>query len=304
MNDRPRSGGGRGHLLFRHPTVRAYFLLAPMIVLLVSGVLVPLGMLFVYSLWRKVGFETSYQITAFNYLWFFTHPVYYTLIGKAILYGFIVAVATFLLAYPLAYYVTMRVARHKNAFLIAALIPLYTSDLTRIFAWRSVLGLNGFANQTLLGIGLIDQPLEFLLFSPFSAMVTLIHQYFPFMFLALWAGLETIRRSEIEAAMDLGARWLRSFRRVVFPLSLPGVVAGFLFVFVPVTGEHLAVNLMGGPSGVTITNVIVEQFGQADNWPLGAALAVMVLLAGMIVLLLLSALLSRLRSIRMYFEQS
>jgi spermidine/putrescine transport system permease protein len=260
-------------------------------------------MLFVYSLWRKAGFALSYDITAFNYIWILTHPLYYTLVGKAILYGFVVALATFLLAYPPAYYVTMRVTHYKNAFLIAALIPLYTSDLTRIFAWRSVLGLNGFANQTLLGLGLVDQPLEFLLFSPFSAMVTLIHQYFPFMFLALWVGLETIRRSEIEAAMDLGARWLRSFRRVVFPLSLPGVVAGFLFVFIPVTGEYLAINLMGGPSGISITNVIVEQFGQADNWPLGAALAVMVLLAGMIVLLVLGALLSRLRSIRMYFQR-
>jgi spermidine/putrescine transport system permease protein len=304
MSGAVRAGGEGRHFLFRHPRVRAYLLLSPMLFLLGAGVLLPLGMLFIYSLWRKVGFAISHEATTFNYLWFFTHPVYYTLIGKAILYGFIVSLATLALAYPLAYHVTMRVERWKNAFLIAALIPLYTSDLTRIFAWRSVLGLNGFVNQTLIGLGLIDQPLEFLLFSPFSAVLTLIHQYFPFMFLALWAGLETIRRSEIEATKDLGARWFRAFRRVVFPLSLPGVAAGFLFVFVPVTGDYLAVNLMGGPSGVTITNVIVEQFGQADNWPLGAALAVMVLLAGMIVIAVLGAVLTRLRSIRMYFGKA
>lgn len=274
-----------------------------MLVLLIAGVLAPLGVLFVYSFWRKMGFDISHEPTLHNYIWFFTHAVYYTLVGKAILYGFVVALATFLLAYPLAYFVTTRVQVYKNVFLIAALIPLYTSDLVRIFAWRSVLGVNGFINQTLLGIGVVEQPLEFLLFSPFSAFITLVHQYFPFMFLALWAGLETIRRAEIEAAMDLGARWFRSFRRVVFPLSLPGAIAGFLFVFIPVTGDYLAINLMGGPSGITITNVLVEQFGQADNWPLGATLAVMILLAGMIVLGLLALMLSRLRSIRMYFAR-
>ena len=271
-----------------------------MIALLGLGVVVPFGVFSMYSLWKKVGFDIVQQLTFDNYVFFFTHSLYYRLLGKSILYGCIVSGATLILAYPLAYYVTTRVRFRKNVFLVAALIPLYTSDLVRIFAWRDVLGVNGFINRALQELGVIEQPIEILLFSPLSALITLTHMYFPFMFLAIWAGLETINFSEVEAAKDLGARWFRIFRKIIFPLSLPGVAAGFLFVFTPVTGDYLISNMMGGPNGITITNVIVGKFGQADNWPLGAALAVMVLVAGFVVLLLLAFFLSRLKSIRMY----
>ena len=284
----------------RNPTVRAYLLLSPMIALLGLGVVVPFGVFSMYSLWKKVGFDIVQQLTFDNYVFFFTHSLYYRLLGKSILYGCIVSGATLILAYPLAYYVTTRVRFRKNVFLVAALIPLYTSDLVRIFAWRDVLGVNGFINRALQELGVIEQPIEILLFSPLSALITLTHMYFPFMFLAIWAGLETINFSEVEAAKDLGARWFRIFRKIILPLSLPGVAAGFLFVFTPVTGDYLISNMMGGPNGITITNVIVGKFGQADNWPLGAALAVMVLVAGFVVLLLLAFFLSRLKSIRMY----
>ena len=295
------SMGQRSHRSFlRHPTVRAYLLLSPMILLLGAGVVVPLGIFFVHSLWKKVGFDLVHTLTLDNYIFLFSHSLYYRLILKAIVYGFIVCGITLVLAYPLAYFVTTRVKVHKNVYLIAALIPLYTSDLVRIFAWRDVLGVNGFINRALQSIGVIDEPITELLFTSGSALITLVHMYFPFMFLAVWAGLETIKYSEIEAAKDLGARWFRSFRKVVFPLSLPGVAAGFLFVFTPVTGDYLVSNMLGGPGGITITNVVVEQFGQADNWPLGAALAVMVLVTGLVVLLLMGIFLFRLRAIRMY----
>jgi spermidine/putrescine transport system permease protein len=297
---RPVTAPSGGRSPFRHPSVRAYLLLSPMLALLGFGVVAPLAIFCLYSLWKKVGFDIVRELTLANYLFFFTHPVYFGLIAKALVYGFIVAGATLVLAYPVAYYVTTRVRLHKNAYLIAALIPLYTSDLVRIFAWRSVLGVNGFINKSLQGLGLIEEPIEFLLFSPTSAVITLTHMYFPFMFLAVWAGLETVKFSEVEAAWDLGARWFRTLRRVVFPLSLPGVIAGFLFVFIPVTGDYLAINLMGGPDGITITNAVVEQFGAANNWPLGAVLAVMVLAAIVLVLAVLAIFLSRLRSVRMY----
>ena len=295
---RPR----RRHRLLANPTLRAYLLLAPMIALLLFGVIVPLGVFCIYSLWHKVGADIVRELTLENYTFYFDHPTYYWLTGKAILYGFIVAGATLGLAYPLAYYVTTRVRVHKNAYLIAVLIPLYTSDLVRIFAWRSVLGVNGFINRGLQGIGLIDEPIAALLFTPTSAAITLTHVYFPFMFLAVWAGLETLKFSLVEGAMDLGARRFRTFRRIIFPLSLPGVLAGFLFVFVPVTGDYLAINLIGGPSGITMTNAVVEQFGAANNWPRGAALAVMVLVCSLLVLVTMAVFLSRLRSLRMYMR--
>ena len=237
-----------------------------MLLLLVLGVVVPLAIFFVYSFWRKSGFDLVREATLRNYELFFERPVYYGLTGKAIYYGFIVAAVTLLLAYPLAHYVATRVPRQqKNLYLIAVLIPLYTSDLVRIFSWRSVLGLNGLINKGLESISIIDKPIEALLFTQASALITLSHVYFPFMFLAVWAGLETIKGSLVEGAKDLGAGPFRTLRKIIIPLSLPGVVAGFLFVFIPVTGDYLAINLMGGPDGITIINVVVEQFGAADK---------------------------------------
>ena len=239
---------------------------------------VPMLCLLVLSFWRAKGFELIPDFTLDNYRKIFTSPLYRVLMLRTIGVAFVTTLIVVPVAFTLSYMMRFVFARRGQLILQIVLLSLFSGYLVRIYAWRTILGKQGLLNSTLQWLGLVDQPLEFLLFSPFSAMVTLIHQYFPFMFLALWVGLETIRRSEIEAAMDLGARWLRSFRRVVFPLSLPGVVAGFLFVFIPVTGEYLAINLMGGPSGISITNVIVEQFGQADNWPLGAALSFILLL--------------------------
>ena len=206
------------------------------------------------------------------------------------------------LAFPFAYVVATRVkANYKNLVLLTVLVPLYTSDIVRIFAWRSVLGVNGFINQTLMGLGVITEPIEALLFSPTGALVSLTHMMFPFMFLAVWAGLENMKSSLIESAMDLGAGPLRVIRKVVFPLALPGVLAGFLFVFIPVTGDYVYVNLMGGPGGVTVTKAIVQQFGAANHWPFASTLAVAMLLSMVFTILMLGILISRLPSIRMYF---
>jgi spermidine/putrescine transport system permease protein len=288
-------GRGRGRL-------RPYVLLAPMLAILLFGVVVPLASFLLYSFWRKAGFEIVQEFTLHNYVFLAGKMVYLRLIGKAILYGFIVAAATLFLAYPLAYVVATRVkAEYKNLVLLAVLVPLYTSDIVRIFAWRSVLGVNGFINQTLISLGLISEPIEGLLFSPFAALISLTHMMFPFMFLAVWAGLETMKGSLVESAMDLGAGPLRVLRRIVIPLSLPGVLAGFLFVFIPVTGDYVYVNLMGGPTGVTVTKAIVQQFGAANNWPFASTLATAMLLAMLVTIALVGGCASRLRSIRMYF---
>ena len=282
--------------------LRAYLLLSPMLVLLVVGVLVPLSTFLFYSFWRKSGFDIVHEFTLYNYQFLLGKTIYLKLIGKAVLYGFIVSATTLCLAFPFAYVVATRVtASYKNLVLLAVLVPLYTSDIVRIFAWRSVLGINGFINNFLMTFGFVNEPIGMLLFSPFGALVSLTHMMLPFMFLAVWAGMENMNTSLIESARDLGAGPLRVMQKIVFPLALPGILAGFLFVFIPVTGDYVYVNLMGGPSGVTITKVIVQQFGAANNWPFASTLTVAMLLSMMVVIVLLGALLSRLRSIRMYF---
>ena len=275
-----------------------------MLALLFFGVVVPLSAFLIYSFWRKSGFEVVPDFTLYNYQYLLGKTVYLKLIVKAIVYGFIVVAATLCLAYPFAYFVATRVrAEYKNLVLLAVLVPLYTSDIVRIFAWRSILGVNGMINTALMAVGLTNEPVEGLLFSPASALISLTHMMFPFMFLAVWAGLENMKSSLVEAAMDLGSGPIRVFRKVVLPLSLPGALAGFVFVFIPVTGDYVYVNLMGGPEGVTITKAMVQQFGAANNWPFAATLAVAMLISMMVVIVLLGALVMRLPSIRMYLGQ-
>ncbi len=280
--------------------LRPYLLLAPLSLLLLLGVLAPMCVFVLYAFWRKAGFDIVPDFTLANFMLLWHRDVYLGLIGKAIVYGVAVAAITLLLAYPLAYIVATRVKSAKNLVLLAVLVPLYTSDIVRIFAWRSVLGINGLINQSLMALGLRDQPIEALLFTPFAALISLVHMMFPFMFLAVWAGLESLRKPLIEAAKDLGAGPGTVFVRVILPLSLPGVLAGFFFVFVPVTGDYVYTNMMGGPGGTTIAKAIVQQFGAANNWPFGSALATATMLAMLVFLVALGAAVARLPSIRMY----
>ena len=197
------------------------------------------------------------------------------------------------LAYPLSYFIATRVRVYKAALLTAMLIPLYTGDLIRIFAWRVVLGAEGVLNSFLQWLGITSEPLWFLLFSPFATTIVLTYNYLPFMVLALWASLEAMDRSYVEAAFDLGASRSEAFLRVVLPLSSPGLLAGFLMVMVLVAGDYLTPQLVGGSSGVTITSAVHDLFGAAFDWPLASALSWSLLLTLSLVVALAVYLYSR-----------
>lgn len=154
------------------------------------------------------------------------------------------------------------------------IIPLWVSYLVRAYAWKTILGSDGVLNTLLQYVHLTSHPLDFLLYSPFAVVLTLTHIYTPFCFLPIYASLEHIPRPLVEASHDLGATPWQTFRRVVLPLSLPGVVAGATFSFVLSLGDFLAAQLLGGPSGIMISNIVVSLFGAAFNWPLGAAISV------------------------------
>lgn len=282
--------------------LRPYLLIAPLGLLVLFGVLVPMAVLVLYGFWQKVGFEVVPTLTLENFVSLFSRSVYPLLIVKAILYGAVASLATLVLAYPLAYLTATRVKAAKGLVLLAVLIPLYTSDIVRIFAWRSLLGGQGLINQVLLSLGIVDQPLSWLLFSPFSALIALCHMLFPFMFLAIWAVLEQLDPRLTEAARDLGARPFYVFRKVVFPLSILGVFAGVFFVFIPVSGDYVYINMLGGTSGVTITKAIVQQFGAANNWPFGSAMATTTMLSMLVVLVAFGFAVSRTAGARRYFD--
>ena len=255
---------------------RAYKLAisAPPLLWVAVFLLVPYALMFAQSFWSV---SSSQQIVhawnLANYQELFSREVYrQTLLRSA----WIAARVTFfslLLGYPLAYLLSFHGGRSKNLLYQLVIIPLWVSYLVRAYAWKTILGTDGVLNTSLQYLHVMDHPLQFLLYSPFAVVLTLTHIYTPFAFLPVYASLEHIPRSLVEASHDLGATRLQTFRRVVLPLSIPGVLAGATFAFVLSFGDFLAPLLLGGPSGIMISNVVVTLFGAAYNWPLGAAIS-------------------------------
>ena len=186
--------------------------------------------------------------------------------------------ATVLLAYPAAYFIAFKVKTNKLVWLILITVPFWSSYLLRVFAWKVVLGFNGVINSGLMTLGIIEAPLEFILYNPTAVVITLAHAWAAFAILPIYVSLEKIDRSLLEAAADLGEGPAMSFLRVTLPLSMPGVIVSSLLVFIPTTGDYVTPNLVGGPTGIMIGNIVVSLFGNANNWPLGATTAVMSML--------------------------
>jgi spermidine/putrescine transport system permease protein len=174
----------------------------------------------------------------------------------------------------MAYFIAFRVTKHKLLWLILITVPFWTSYLLRVFAWKLILGYNGVINSGLEELGLISEPLVFLLYNPFAVVLTLAHAWAAFAILPIYVSLEKIDRSLLEAATDLGDTPVKRFRRVTLPLSMPGVVAASLLVFIPTVGDFVTPNLVGGTSGTMIGNVIQSLFGRGNNWPFGASLSI------------------------------
>ncbi len=256
-------------------------LVGPVLLTLAVLCLAPLAVLFVYSFFH-VDFVTIVPVVSLhNYAQVLDSGPYRRLILKALESGAAIAAITAVIAYPVAYYIAKRLRFVKAAFLTALLIPLYTGDLVRIFAWRLILGTEGVLNSFLIWIGLIARPIEGLLFSPLATTIVLIYNYLPFMVLGLWLSFETLDDRLLEAAADLGAGRRTIFLRLVLPLTAPGLVAGALMVFALVVGDFLTPQLIGGASGDTVISAIADLFGAAFDWPLGSAIA-WTLLAAMV----------------------
>ena len=157
-------------------------------------------------------------------------------------------------------------------------IPFWTSYLLRVFSWKVILGYNGVINSSLISMGFLTEPLQFLLYNPIAVVITLAHAWAAVAILPIYVSLEKIDRSLIEAARDLGENAVMTFLRVTLPLSLPGVIAASLLVFIPTVGDYVTPALVGGPRGLMIGNIIQSMFGKALNWPLGAALSIITML--------------------------
>ena len=249
-------------------------LLAPATIWLGLFFLVPLLIIVVYSfLTSGIYGGVVWDFTPGNYLKVF-EPLYLETVVRTLLIALMNTLLCLLLGYPLAYFITFKGGRWKNALILLVVVPFWTSLLLRAYAWMVILRGNGIANQTLQFLGITDEQ-KVLIFTPEAVTMGLIYSYLPFMILPLYASLEKFDFRLKEAAQDLGASRWQAFWRVTVPLSMPGVIAGSILVFIPSAGEFVIPTLLGGGKVVMMGNVIQSQFGQARDWAFGSALAVM-----------------------------
>ena len=278
--DRPKSWRRRARALFlRSEALRGYMLLSPTLLVMGFAMGIPFAIMVIMSFWTQVGFDIDTTLTLANYGEAIDGRVYKALLLRSVAISGTCTIVTVLLAYPMAYYVAFHVHRNKLFWIILMTLPFWTSYLLRVFAWKVILGFNGVINSGLKALGLIDQPLEFLLYSPTAVVITLAHAWAAFAILPIYVSLEKIDRSLLEAAADLGEGPVGRFLRVTLPLSLPGVVAAMLMIFIPTVGDYVTPTLVGGPNGIMLSNIIYAQFGKVNNWPMGAALAIAMLIA-------------------------
>jgi spermidine/putrescine transport system permease protein len=235
---------------------------------------VPMLCLFVVSFWRAKGFELIPDVALDNYERIATSDLYRALLLRTVTIGFVTACIVVPIAFALSY--LMRFVFERRAVLILQLImlSLFSGYLVRIYAWRTILGKQGLLNSTFMWLGLVDAPLEFLIYSDLAIIVTLTGLLLPLAVLPIYSAMANTARAHLEAARDLGSTRLHLVRTILVPMALPGVRAAFAFTFLLAAGDFVTPSLVGGTHGLMIGNVIADQFrGIGSNWPLGAALA-------------------------------
>jgi spermidine/putrescine transport system permease protein len=279
-------------LLLRSEPLRGYLLLSPTLLVMIAMLIVPMAGMIAFSFFTQVYFDIDTTPTLLNY-WDifkpgagatylgipfpFETPIYLILLVKSILMSLVATTVIILMAYPMAYFLAFRVTKHKILWLIIITIPFWTSYLLRVFAWKVILGFNGVINSGLISLGLIEEPLGFLLYNPTSVVITLTHAWLAFAILPIYVSLEKIDRSLLEAATDLGDNPVERFLRITLPLSMPGVISSSLLVFIPTVGDYITPAQVGGTSGIMVGSIIQSLFGKANNWPLGAAVSIVMM---------------------------
>lgn len=257
----------------RRPGLAAWFLLAPLLLWLAVFVIVPTGVLAVYSFCQRdeLG-RVVFSFSLENYARVFD-PIYLGIFARSIGYAALTTIVCIVMGYPVAWFIARASETWRHRLLLLVMIPFWTSFLIRTYAWITILKSDGLLGGLLQYAQLIRVPLE-LLYTPTAVVIGLVYSYLPFMILPIYGSAEKLDQALIEAAYDLGCGPLRVFSQVIIPLTKPGIYAGILLVFVPAIGMFAITDLMGGARVPMIGNVIQNQFFQARDWPFGAALGV------------------------------
>lgn len=261
--------------LYTRPEARAWVLLAPGSFWLLAFFLVPILIMFAYSLMPRGIYGGVDPGFTFDHYQRFFDPLYLDILKRTFFWSFACTIICLLLGYPVAY-VIARSGRWRTVLLFLVVLPFWTSFLVRTFAMIFLMRDTGLINNWMMKLGMISEPLT-ILYTPFAVMAGLVYGFLPFMILPIYASLEKLDPSLLEAAEVLGARPGARFRRVTLPLSMPGVVAGCLLVFIPALGSFLTADLLGGAKQVMIGNLVQNQFSSARNWPFGSAASFIVM---------------------------
>ncbi|GIU99513.1 MAG: spermidine/putrescine ABC transporter permease [Actinomycetota bacterium] len=286
-----RGGGRRGGAAVSRWLPRAIFL-GPG--LLTWGLLfaAPVALILVSSFLTRGTFGgIEYRFTLDNFVRALD-PLYVRVLWSSIRIAAITTALALLVGYPAAYFIATRPARWRLPLLVLVVLPFWTNLLIRTYAWIVLLNREGLLNRALVGLGLLDRPIA-LLGTRVAIVLGLLYAYLPLMILPLFSAIERLGPWPRQAAEDLGAGPVRAFLRVTLPLTLPGVMAGCVFVFVPTLGNFIVPDLLGGGKAIMVGNLIQSQFFQARDWPFGAALSISVLAVTTVLLVLQARVLTR-----------
>lgn len=271
------------------------FLLSPITLLLGIFFLIPLGITIVYSFLEPGLYGgVVWSFYPYNYGRLFGwplgageefEPLYIQIILNSLKYAMLTVIVSLILCYPVAFWVSRMSGMAKNLMLFAITLPFFANLLIRIYAWLLLMRPSGTINSTLMALGVVDEPLN-MMFTEFAVIVGLVYVLIPFMFLPIYASVERLDWSLVQASQDLGATPFQTFRRIILPLTSPGILGGCVIVFIPALGNFIVPSFLGGSKVQLVGNVIERQFLQARNWPFGSTLSTVIMVSVMLVVLI------------------
>lgn len=245
---------------------------------------IPMILLMVISFWKS-GFMTLEPIFTFdNYRRFFQSPQYLKILKNTVVIASGSMAMLFIIGYPIGYFLGRVLKKYDSLILFLMIIPVEIGFLVRIYAWKIILSKTGIISTFLVHIGLLDEPSRIFLYSKTAIILVLIHEWLPYVVIPVTVALKGIEQSTIEAARDLGAGKFTIFKEIIFPLSIPGLFASFVLIFIPMLGEFAIPTIVGSSSTYMLGNVINNQFMAAGNWGFGSAIGVILLFASTILI--------------------
>lgn len=260
------------------PRLGLYASLLPPLIWTTLLYFVPLAILISFSVWRLEEFDIVKEFSLTNFKTIVTNPAYRTIILRTVGTALGVTCIDIAIALPLGFFIAKHGGRWRSLLTLLVILPLWSSYLVRVFAWKIILGYNGVLNTLLIELGILHEPSSAFLYNQFSTMLTFVHVWLPFMVLPVITAFERLPNDLWEASADLNAPPWTTFRRVILPLVTPGILAGSINVFSLTMGDFITPSLVGSPKGIMLGNVISSQFGVSYNWPLGAAFSLVVML--------------------------